>query len=155
MSWSPKQNGSYHLYLCLEPFVFIYPFPSPNMWSSSWHHHHHVMIFTCFTTWNVLPISWSLDKLGYHLGFHQFTKTKLELSSSHNLRTLMTVEIGCSAFKERDDVAASHWLDAGRVRLVDLTEASGRLDFQWTEEPTALFHRGFYLSPMAGSSSLS
>ena len=24
MSWSPKQNSSYHLYLCLEPFVFLF-----------------------------------------------------------------------------------------------------------------------------------
>ena len=30
----------------------------------------------------VLPISWSLEQIGYHLEFHQFTKTKLELSIS-------------------------------------------------------------------------
>ena len=66
----------------LSLLFFSFFFPSPSTWSSPWHHHHHVMIFICFTTWSVLPISWSLDKLGWHLGFHQFTKTKLELSNA-------------------------------------------------------------------------
>ena len=48
------------------------------------HHHGHtiIMIFIiCSTTWNVLNISHvHLEHIGYYLGFHQFTKTKLELS---------------------------------------------------------------------------
>jgi hypothetical protein len=43
----------------------------------------------------------------------------------------------------------------GWLRPVSQTYASGHLKFQWTVEPSALFHVTFYLSPMAGSSSLS
>jgi hypothetical protein len=43
----------------------------------------------------------------------------------------------------------------GSLRPVGRTYTSGRPDFQWTEEPTALFHGGFYISPITGSSSLS
>ena len=46
----------------------------------------------------------------------------------------MTVEIGRSSF------------EAGAQRSVDLTGASGRPIFQWTEEPMTLFCGGFYLS---------
>ena len=42
-------------------------------------------------------------------------------ASGHHL----TVGIGCSVFEERDDVAAIRGPDAGRVRPVDLTRASG------------------------------
>ena len=45
--------------------------------------------------------------------------------------------------------------DARVLRLVNLTGASGQPVFHWTEEPTALFVGALYLSPMAGSSSLS
>ena len=44
--------------------------------------------------------------------------------------------------------------DAGVLRPVNLTGASGQIEFQRTEEPTALFLGALYLSPMAGSSSL-
>jgi hypothetical protein len=46
-------------------------------------------------------------------------------------------------------------LDAGRVHPVDLTGASGCPDFSVNREPTALFVGALYLSPIAGSSSLS
>ena len=41
----------------------------------------------------------------------------------------LTVGIGRLVFEERDDVAAIRWLDAGRVRPVDLTRASGHPEF--------------------------
>ena len=46
-------------------------------------------------------------------------------------------------------------LDAEDQRLVDLTGVSDHPIFQWTEGTTALFCRGFNLSSIAGSSSLS
>ena len=41
------------------------------------------------------------------------------------------------------------------VHPVSLTDASGRPELGCSESQTALFRGGFYLSPMAGSSSLS
>ena len=45
--------------------------------------------------------------------------------------------------------------DAGVLRPVDLTDASGRPEFLESREPTALFVGALYLSLMASSSSLS
>ena len=45
--------------------------------------------------------------------------------------------------------------DAGVLRPVNLTGVSGQPVFHWTEERMALFVGALYLSPMAGSSSLS
>jgi hypothetical protein len=44
--------------------------------------------------------------------------------------------------------------DAGVERLIDLTCASGQCVKAEGRGPTALFHGGSYLSPMAGSSLL-
>ena len=45
--------------------------------------------------------------------------------------------------------------DAGGLRPVSMTCASGRLVKAEGREPTTLFRGGLYLSPLAGSSSLS
>ena len=65
-------------------------------------------------------------------------------ASDHHL----TIGIGHSVFEERDDVAAIHRPNAGRVRLVDMTGASGRHAVSLFFEPTALFDGGFYLKPL-------
>ena len=68
----------------LSLLFFSFFFSSPSTWSSPCHHHHHhVMIFICFTTWNVLPISWSL----------WWTRLALRVSSIHKNQTrAFTVE---------------------------------------------------------------
>ena len=72
-------------------------------------------------------------------------------ASDHHL----TIGIGRSVFEERGHVACIARPDAGVLRLVTMTRASGRPVFSAVSSPTSLFHGGFYLRPMAGSSSLS
>ena len=72
-----KQNGSYYLYLCLEPFVFLF-----LLFQVQALDHHHaitiVMIFTVASSFGiVLPISWSL----------RWTRLALRVSSIHQNQT--------------------------------------------------------------------
>ena len=70
-------------------------------------------------------------------------------TSGHHL----TVGIRHSVFEERGHVTCIVRPDAEVQCPVNLTGASGRPVFSAVRSPTALFHGGFYLSPMAGSSS--
>ena len=72
-------------------------------------------------------------------------------ASGHHL----TVGIERSVFEERGHVACITRPDAGVQRPVNLTGASGRPVFSAVRSPTALFMGALYLSPVAGSSSLS
>ena len=71
-------------------------------------------------------------------------------ASGHHL----TVGIGRSVFEERGHMACIARPDARAQRPVNLTGASGQPVFSAVKSPTALFCGGFYLSPMAGSSSI-
>ena len=57
--------------------------------------------------------------------------------------------------QRKEHVVHIHGPDARVLHPVDLTGAFGRPDFSENREPTSLFRGGFYLSPMAGSSSFS
>ena len=73
------------------------------------------------------------------------------VASGHHL----TIRIGRSVFEERRHMACIARPDAGVLRLVDMTRASGRPVFSAVSSLTALFRGGFYLSLMADSSSFS
>ena len=70
-------------------------------------------------------------------------------ASGHHL----TVGIGRSVFEERGHVACIARSGAEVQRPVNLTGAFGRHVFSAVRSPMALFRGGFYLSPMASSSS--
>jgi hypothetical protein len=67
----------------------------------------------------------------------------------------LIVEIMGSMLNVEGHVVAIGWPNAGGVRPVDLTGTSSHPEWGYSESLTTLFHGGFYLSPMTGSSSLS
>ena len=92
---------------------------------------------------------WMLTGNDRTLGFS--VRSLCAVVSGHHL----TVEIERSTFEERGHVACIARPDAEVQRSVNLTGASSRPVFSAVRSPTALFRGDFYLSPMAGSSSLS
>ena len=98
---------------------------------------------------DVLGREWNLTRNDRTLG--SYVRSLRSSTSGHHL----TIGIGHSVFEERGHVACIARPDARVQRPINLTGTSGRPVFSAVSSPMALFHGGFYLSPMARSSSLS